>query len=67
MVRTLLLEYLKQEPEKLKKVVHLICRIKGEKIYDKKKITENKITVSIDDIDMLEDVMKTKMEVSNVI
>ena len=60
-------EYIKKEPEKSKKVVYLICRVKGEKVYDEKKLTEGNIKISINDIDMLEDIMKRKMEIANVI
>ena len=60
-------EYIKQEPKKSKQVLHLICRIKGEKIYEDKKTKNNDIKISITDIDMLDDIIKTKMEVSNVI
>lgn len=49
---------LDKDKEKRKKVVHLICKIKGVKVFDGKKAIEE-YDISVDDIEMLvEDVYK---------
>jgi len=49
---------LDKDKEKKKRVVHLICKIKGVKVFDEKKAIEE-YNISVDDIEMLvEDVYK---------
>ena len=59
-------KFLADEPEKKKKLVHLICRIEGVKVYDDKKEVQDDIQVTLEDIEMLaEQVFGKKIKVEN--
>jgi hypothetical protein len=57
-----------KDEKKRKKLVHLICRIKGEKVYDEKKETED-MKITIEDVDMVinEILGKIKVETKDVL
>ena len=58
-----------KDPEKKKKVIHLICRVKGEKVYDEKKELIEDIDVKVEDVDMvIEEILgKIKVETKDVL
>ena len=59
-------KFLAQEPEKKKKLIHLICRIEGIKVYDDKKEVQDDVQVTLEKIEMLaEQVLGKKMKVEN--
>ena len=62
-------EYLEKDKEKKKRLIHLICRVGGEKVYDETKEINDDVEVTIDDVEMLvERVVKTiKVEKVNVL
>ncbi len=51
-----------KDKKKRKKLVHLICRVKGEKVYDETKETED-MKITIDDVDMVINEILGKMKV----
>ena len=55
--------------KKKKKLIHLICRVKGEKVYDDKKETLEDTEIKIEDVDMVinEILGKMKVETKDVI
>ena len=57
------------DKNKRKKIIHLICRIKGEKVYDDKKETLENTEIKIEDVDMVinEVLGKMKVETKDVI
>ena len=42
-------EWAYQQPEKAKRLIRLICKIKGDKIYDERKVVEEGIKIHIND------------------
>ena len=59
-------KFLADEPEKTKKLIHLICRIEGVKVYDDKKEVQNDVQVTLEKIEMLaEQVLGKKIKVEN--
>jgi len=56
------------DKNKKKKLIHLICRVKGEKVYDKTKEIEE-IEIKIEDVDMVinEILGKMKVETNDVL
>ena len=56
------------DKEKEKRLIHLTCRIKGEKVYDETKETED-MKITIDDVDMVinEILGKIKVETKDVL
>ena len=57
------------DTKKKKKLIHLICRVKGEKVYDEKKETLEDTEIKIEDVDMVinEILGKMKVETKDVI
>ena len=55
--------------KKKKKLIHLICRVKGEKVYDDKKETLEDTEIKIEDVDMVinEVLGKIKVETKDVV
>ena len=55
--------------KKKKKLIHLICRVKGEKVYDEKKEVIEDIDVKVEDVDMIikEILGKIKVETKDVL
>ena len=59
-------KFLADEPEKKKKLIHLICRIEGVKVYDDKKEVQDDVQVTLEKIEMLaEQVLGKKIKVEN--
>jgi hypothetical protein len=56
----------KLEPEKKKKLIHLIMRRKGIKIYDKSKVAKEDIKINIEDVEMIIKEVKAKIEAENI-
>ena len=57
--------YLDKYPQQKKRLIRLICRIKGEKVYDEtKEISE--IKVKLEDVDMVINEVLGTMKVENV-
>tara|TARA_R100000008_G_C3580503_1_gene168176 strand:- start:1019 stop:1456 length:438 start_codon:yes stop_codon:yes gene_type:complete len=47
-------EWRKNNPEKTKQLVHLICRVKGEKVFDESKEVDMKDTnITLEDVDLV--------------
>ena len=42
-------EWVYKQPEKAKKLIRLICKIKGEKVYDERKMVEDGFKIHIND------------------
>jgi len=59
-------QFLDNDPEKKKKLIHLICRIEGVKVYDDSKEIESDIEITIENIEMLaEKVLGKTIKVEN--
>ena len=56
----------KLEPEKKKKLIHLIMRRKGIKIYDKSKVAKEDIKINIEDVEMIIKEVKAYIEAENI-
>ena len=56
----------KLEPEKRKRLIHLIMRRKGIKIYDKSKVVKENIKINIDDVEMIIKEVKAQIEAENI-
>ena len=56
------------DKEKKKRLIHLICRIKGEKVYDETKEIEQ-VEIKVEDVDMVinEILGKIKVETKDVL
>ena len=52
------------EKEKKKKLIHLICRVKGEKVYDEKKKVGD-IQIKLEDAELVIEKVLGKMRVEN--
>ena len=52
------------EKEKKKRLIHLICRVKGEKVYDEKKEVGD-IQIKLEDADLVIERVLGKMRVEN--
>ena len=60
------LDKLLQDTDKKKRLIHLICRIKGEKVYDD--VTEvGDVEVSVDDVELVSEniIGKIKLEIKS--
>ena len=56
------------DKEKKKRLVHLICRVNGEKVYDGKKQSVVNYQIDIEDVDMvINEVLGIKVEAKNVL
>jgi len=57
-----------KDKEKKKRFVHLICRVKGEKVYDEKKEIED-IEIKVEDVELVinEVLGKIRVEETNVL
>ena len=66
---TILEEFLAKEPVKKKRLIHLICRIRGEKVYDETKEAIEDIEIKVEDVDMVinEVLGKIKVETKDVL
>ena len=60
-------QFLDKEPEKKKRLIHLICRIEGIKVYDGKKEVKEEVDVTIEKVEMLIKEVLGKVKVKNVI
>ena len=62
-------KFLQKEPEKKKRLIHLICRVKGEKVYDEKKEAIEDVTIKVEDVEMIvnEILGKIKVETKDVL
>ena len=58
---------LDKEPEKKKRLIHLICRIDGTKVYDGEKEVNKETSVSIEKVEMLIKEVLGKVKIKNVI
>ncbi len=56
----------KLEPEKRKKLIQLIMRRKGIKIYDKTKVVKEDIKINIEDVEMIIKEVKAQIEAENI-
>ena len=52
------------EKEKKKKLIHLICRVKGEKVYDEKKEVGD-VQIKLEDAELVIEKVLGKMRVEN--
>ena len=52
------------EKEKKKRLIHLICRVKGEKVYDEKKEVGD-IQIKLEDVELVIEKVLGKMRVEN--
>ena len=57
-------KFVAKEPKKGKKLIHLICRIKGEKVYDEEKEVGD-IQIKLEDADLVIKEVLGKMRVEN--
>ena len=56
------------DKEKKKRLVHLICRVNGEKVYDGKKQSVVNYQIDIEDVDMvINEVLGIKVEAKDVL
>jgi hypothetical protein len=62
------LNKLLDDEDKKKKIIHLICRVKGEKVFDDK-IEVKDVQVNVEDVDMVTEQIlgKIKVETKDVI
>ena len=60
-------KFLDKEPEKKKRLIHLICRIDGTKVYDDKKEVNDEVEVSVKKVEMLIKEVLGKVKIKNVI
>ena len=56
----------KLEPKKKKRLIHLIMRKKGIKIYDRSKTIKEDIQIDIKDVEMIIKEVKTKIKAENI-
>ena len=56
----------KLEPEKKKKLIHLIMRRKGIKIYDGTKVVKEDIEIDIKDVEMIIKEVKAQIAAENI-
>ena len=54
----------KFDEEKKKRLIHLICRVKGEKVYDEKKMVGD-VQIKLDDVDLVIERILGKIRVEN--
>ena len=54
----------KFDEKKKKQLIHLICRVKGEKVYDEKKLVGD-VQIKLDDVDLVIERILGKMRVEN--
>ena len=52
------------DKDKKKRLIHLICRVKGEKVYDEKKLVGD-VQIKLDDVDLVIERILGKMRVEN--
>tara|TARA_Y100001970_G_C14138425_1_gene805726 strand:+ start:1095 stop:1418 length:324 start_codon:yes stop_codon:yes gene_type:complete len=60
-------KFLDKEPEKKKRLIHLICRIEGIKVYDGEKEVNEKTEVSVEKVEMLIKEVIGKVKVKDVV
>tara|TARA_Y100001973_G_C5014860_1_gene240186 strand:+ start:197 stop:544 length:348 start_codon:yes stop_codon:yes gene_type:complete len=60
-------KWLKHEPEKERRLVQLVCRIKNKKVYDEKKISISNATCTVEDVEMVINEMKAILEIKDVL
>ena len=58
---------LDKDPEKKKRLIHLICRIDGTKVYDGKKEVKEEVDVKVEKVEMLIKEVLGKVKVKNVL
>ena len=58
---------LDKDPEKKKRLIHLICRIDGTKVYDGKKEVKEEVDVTVEKVEMLIKEVLGKVKVKNVL
>jgi len=58
-------QYLDKYPQQKKQLIRLICRIKGEKVYDETKEV-GKVQIKLEDVDMVINEVLGTMKVENV-
>ena len=56
----------KLEPAKKRRLIHLIMRRKGIKIYDKSKVTKEDIKIKIEDVEMIITEVKAQLEAESI-
>ena len=56
----------KLEPEKRKKLIHLIMRRKGIKIYEKSKVVKEDIEIDIKDVELIIKEVKAQIAAENI-
>ena len=56
----------KLEPEKRKKLIHLIMRRKGIKVYDNSKVVNDDIKIDIEDVEMIIKEVKAQIQAENI-
>tara|TARA_R110002020_G_scaffold111895_1_gene258001 strand:+ start:493 stop:813 length:321 start_codon:yes stop_codon:yes gene_type:complete len=56
----------KLEPKKKKRLIHLIMRKKGIKIYDGSKVVKEDIKIDIEDVEMIIKEIKAKLKAENI-
>mgnify|MGYP006123251159 CR=1 FL=1 len=54
------------EPEKRKRLIHLIMRRKGIMMYDKSKVVNTDIKINVKDVEMLIKEVKAQLELENI-
>ena len=58
---------LDKDPEKKKRLIHLICRIDGTKVYDGKKEVKEEVDVKVEKVEMLIKEVLGKVKIKNVL
>ena len=58
-------QYLDKYPQQKKRLIRLICRIKGEKVYDETKEV-GKVQIKLEDVDMVINEVLGTMKVENI-
>ena len=58
-------QYLDKYPQQKKQLIRLICRIKGEKVYDETKEV-GKVQIKLEDVDMVINEVLGTMKVENI-
>ena len=53
------------DKDKKKRLIHLICRVKGEKVYDEKKMVGD-VQIKLDDVDLVINEVLGKIKVESV-
>ena len=56
-----------KDKEKEKRLIHLICRIEGTKVYDGKKEVNDEVDISVEKVEMLIKEVLGKVKIKNVL